>query len=109
MGCCLQYPYVQTQGAVHSPRLVFRQSADRSAEEIVAAVDHFVRGLHVRAVGGGVAVVRDELHGLAEIGLVVVMVKSLMPESISKPVWRYQARVGAPCQPSDQPAHPRFA
>ena len=37
------------------------------AEEVVAALFHRFVGVHeVLAIGGGVARVRDELHGLAE-------------------------------------------
>ena len=68
----------ETQGAVYSPRLAFHWITavsskppyhDRSAQEIAAVVlFHRFVGVHeILAIGGGVARVRDELHGLAEI------------------------------------------
>ena len=71
------YFTIKAQGAADVPRPALVAVSDRPpqelAEEVVAALFHRLVGVHeVLAVGGGVAVVRDELHGLAEIGLVVV-------------------------------------
>ena len=61
------------RGKTAAPVFSLIDSVDRLAQEIVAALGHrFVGGHEVLAIGGGVARVRDELHGLAEIGLVVI-------------------------------------
>ena len=68
----------ETNGRLYSAARWFRKKRRRgplSAQQIAAvALFHRLVGVHeVLAVGGGVARVRDELHGApAEIGLVVV-------------------------------------
>ena len=68
---------LKAQGAAEVPRPVLETVSNRPAydlaQEVVAALFHRFVGVHeVLAIGGGVARVRDELHGLAEIGLVVI-------------------------------------